>query len=411
MKKKHVIILAISAAIIIVVAVLYFHFRNKAVVYYWRSVTVERGDVSLLVTATGSMAADTSVDIGVQVSGIVARLKADFNDVVKKGQVIAVLDTTLYNAAKVDAAAALQRAITAVEQAKRDMDRSKNLLDNKVAAAADYELTLTTYQTAKGNAVSAQAQLNRAIINLRYCTVTAPMAGTIISRNVQVGNMVIASFNSPVLFTIANSLAKMQLQANVDEADIGQVKLGQHANFTVDTYPNDVFTGTVTQIRRQPTMVQNVVNYVVIIEVPNLDLRLIPGLTANVNIFIQERTNVLKVATNAFTFIPPAAYIQNATFLSDSVKHFWQDKLQKNSELRKQQIVVTDGGQGYLWIIKDKDIYPIHVNKGLNDGSFTEISGDVKENYQVATGINQTASDQTTSKASNPFIPKFPKRK
>ena len=279
--KKSIVTISIIAVVLVSVWLIVNHFKSKGEVYYWRAVPVERGDVNVLVTATGSMAADTSVDVGVQVSGIIAQIKVDFNDMVKRGQVIAVLDTTLYYAAKVDADAALQRAQVALDEAKIEYDMQKPLLKTNAISQEDYDKALAAVQTANTNLVSAKAQLNRAIINLQYCTVRAPISGMIIARNNQVGNMVIASFNSPVLFTIANDLRRMQLQADVDEADIGQVKEGQQAKFTVDAYPNDVFVGVVTQVRHQPIMVQNVVNYVVIIEVPNPDLKLIPGLTAN----------------------------------------------------------------------------------------------------------------------------------
>jgi len=411
MKKKTIIIISSAAVLLILIIILVYHYKNKAPLYYWRSVPIEKGNVQVIVTATGSLAADTSVDVGVQVSGIIAKIKTDFNDTVKKGQVIAILDTTLYYAAKLNAVAALQRAQVAMDEAKREFDRSKNLFDNKVAAQSDYDLALTAWQNAKGNLVSAQAMLNTAIINLRYCTITAPISGMIIARNVQVGNMVIASFNSPVLFTIAYDLKRMQVQADVDEADIGQVKMGQQAEFTVDAYPNDVFKGIVTQIRHQPVMVQNVVNYVVIIEVPNLDLRLMPGLTANSNIFIQERKNVLKIPTIAFTFTPPVEYIQQTKLLPDSVKKSWLLKLRQTSELKKQQIVEPEGTSGYLWIIKDRDIFPVQVTKGLNDGSFTEISGDIHEGYEVATGVNHSPTAADDKKSSSPFMPKFPSKK
>jgi HlyD family secretion protein len=377
MKKKILLISSVVAVVLALAGIYWYRLQNKAKVYYWRSVSVEKGDVNVLVTATGTMAADTSVDVGVQVSGTYAKIKADFNDVVKKGQVIAILDTTLYVAAKLDAAAALQRTKVAVVQAKRELDRAWTLFDQKMVSKADYELASTAYQTAKSNITSAQAQLNRASINLRYCTVKAPISGMIIARNVQVGNMVIASFNSLVLFTIVNNLKKMQVQANVDEADIGQLKLGQKAKFTVDAYPKDVFAGTVTQIRHQPVVVSSVVNYVVIIEVPNPELKLILGLTVNSNISIQERNNVLKVATGAFTFTPSAEYLQASELLPDSTKKYWLQKLRSNSELKKQQIVESEATTGFLWLIKKKNVFPVQVTKGLNDGSFTEIQGNI----------------------------------
>lgn len=409
MTKKSIIIIVLSVLVACALGFYYYQLQHKAKVYYWRSVSIERGDVNVLITATGTMAADTSVDVGVQVSGTIAKIKADFNTVVRKNQILAVLDTTLYYATKLDALAALERTNVAFEQAKREFDRATLLFNNQVIAQVDYDLALTTYQTAKSNVVSAKSMLNKAAINLRYCTIKAPISGLIIARNVQIGNMVIASFTSPVLFTIANNLKKMQVQANVDEADIGQLKVGQKAIFTVDAYPNDVFSGVVTQIRHSPVVVSSVVNYVVIIEVPNPALKLIPGLTVNANISIQSQKNVLKVATSAFAFTPTAEYIQNAVSLSENTKKFWLHKLLETSELKKQQIVETTGTMGYLWVIKDKDVLPVQVTKGLNDGAFTQVTGNIKEGYLVATGINQSAP--TDTKASNPFMPKMPSRK
>ena len=411
MKKKTIIILSVVVVVLAIASVFYYRYINKPIVYYWRTVPIERGDVNVMVTATGAMAADTSVDVGVQVSGSIAKIKADFNDIVKKGQIIAVLDTTLYYATKVDALAALQSADIAEMQAKIEYDRSKNLFDNKVAAQADFDLTKTAYLNAVGNVTSAKALLKKAAINLKYCTITAPISGVVIARNIQLGNMVIASFSSPVLFTIAYDLKKMQVQANVDEADIGQLKVGQHAKFTVDAYPNDVFQGLVTQIRHQPVTLASVVNYVAIIEVDNPALKLMPGLTANANIYIEERKDVIRVATNAFTFAPPIEYIQVSKLLSDSIKLFWFQKLKAVSEVKKQEIVEVRGDVGFLWIVSNNDVVPIRVIKGLNDGAFTEITGNVQIGDKVATGINQNATPDDNKKASSPFMPKFNSKK
>ncbi|MDP4267384.1 MAG: efflux RND transporter periplasmic adaptor subunit, partial [Bacteroidota bacterium] len=350
MKKIIIIVVILIAIISSIIWIYVYHFNEKSNAYYWRSSHVEKGDVSVFVTATGSLAADTSVDIGVQVSGTISEIKVDFNYIVKKGQIIAVLDTNLYYAAKLDAKAAFDRAKIALDQAKREYDRTKNLFVNKVAAQADYDQALATWLTDSGNYISAKAQLYKADINLKYCTIRSPISGVVISRNVQVGNMVIASFNSPVLFTIAYDLKKMQVQADVDEADIGQIRQGQEAKFTVNAYSDLVFTGVVSQIRRQPVMVQNVVNYIVIIEVSNPDLKLMPGLTANSNIFINKSKNVLKVPSIALTFVPPLEYIRDSKVLSGFEKKFWMQKLRQMSELKKQQIVESNNSEGYIWI-------------------------------------------------------------
>ena len=409
MKKKVIISISLILFILLAVWITMRYIGNKDKVYYWRSVSVERSDVNIIVTATGAIQADTSVDVGVQVSGAIAKIKADFNDVVKKGQIIAILDTNLYYSAKIDALSAVQRASSSLAQAKREFDRSKILFENDAVAKADNDLAITNYQNAQGNLTSAKALLSRAIVNLKYCTIKAPISGIIIARNMQVGNMVIASFNSPVLFTIANDLKNMQVQADVDEADIGLVKVGQKAKFTVDAFPNDVFTGIVSQVRRQPIIVQNVVNYIAIIEVSNPDLKLVPGLTANSNILIKERKNVLKVPTNAFTFIPPIEYIEASKLLPDSTKKFWSKKIREIAELKKQQIVESNMSVGYLWIIKNKDIFPKQVTRGLNDGSFTEVNGSIAEGEEVVTGINSSATPK--DKVKSPFMPTFPSRK
>lgn len=406
--KKVAILIGVAFSVTIV-AIFFIYRGDGQKEYDWRIVPVEKGDITVLVTATGSMAADTSVDVGVQVSGIIAEIKTDFNQQVKKGQVIAILDTTMYYAAKLDASAAVQRAQAAFDESKREYDRSKNLFDNKVAAQADYDLALTAYQNAKGNLTSAKAQLYKAAINLQYCTITAPISGVVIARNVQIGNMVIASFNSPVLFTIANDLHKMQVQANVDEADIGQVKDGQQVKFTVDAFPSDVFSATITQVRKQPIIVTNVVNYVVIAEVINPDLKLVPGLTANLNIYIEQRTGVLKVPSNSFTFTPPEEYIQGDALLADSVQKKWIKKIHQNGQLRKQEITKPLGEVGFLWVKRGNDIFPLEIIKGLSDGTFTEVGGAIKEDNEVVVGINQSSS--AAKQNQSPFMPKFPSSK
>jgi len=411
--KKTIIIISSIVGVTLLAAWLIFKFwGTKEVTYNWRVVPVEKGDVSVWVTATGTLNADTSVDVGTQVSGIIAKIMVDFNSVVKKGQILAILDTDLLLANKTDANAAMQRAKLEVNQSNSEFVRAKKLYDGGNVSRADYDVAFTSYQTAKSSLVSSRALLNRANISLRYATIRAPISGMVISRNIQIGNMVIASFNSPTLFTIAYDLKKMQVQANVDESDIGQIKKGQSVKFTVSAYPNDVFEGMVTQIRRQPVIVLNVVNYVVIISVANPELKLAPGLTANLNIYIDERKNVYKVQANALSFTPPIAYILTDAILSDSVKKSWQQKLQQKSDLKKQEIVEPDSTSGYLWVKKDKDLFPIKVFKGLSDGTYTEISGDrVREGQVVVVGINTSAVTADTKTTESPFMPKFPKRK
>ena len=302
--KKNLIIL-ISAIVLLAGAGIGIHAylnRNKNLVYFWRTTPVEKGDVKVTVTATGVMAADTTIQVGTEVTGILLKQYVDFNSVVKKGQLMALIDTTLLYPTMLDAKAALEKAIAQRDEYKRELDREKIELDNKVAAQQDYDQALTNYQSQLATVESMDAEYNRAKINLQYAYIRAPISGVVIERTYDIGIMVIASFSTPTLFTIANDLTKLQVQADVDEADIGRIKNGQNVNFTVDAFPDDVFHGKVTQIRINPVTVQNVVNYVVIVEAPNPDLKLIPGLTANINFRVQVHKGVFRVPANAIEF-------------------------------------------------------------------------------------------------------------
>ena len=406
MKKKTILFILIFALLGLGTAYFIF-FKNKEPTYLWRKAKIEKGDIIVAVTATGSINADTTVQVGTQVSGIIAKLFADFNSVVKKGQVIAMLDTNLLTASKEDALANLEKAEVQVRQSKLEYERSKKLFNEKVVAKADYDLAVANYETAKSILKSAKAQLNRAKINFKYATITAPVSGTIISRSVDVGQTVIASFNTPTLFTIANDLTKMQVQANIDEADIGQVKVGQAVSFNVDAYPDKIFKGLVKQIRLQPVVVQNVVTYIVIIDVPNPDLKLMPGLTANITIKVEEHKGVLKIPSNALHFNPPEEYFETAK-IPDSIKTQWNEiaKPSKKGKLNEPDT----SSLLYAWFIKDNLIYPKRLKKGISDETSVEVSGDIKENDEIVIGISNK-KENTSSPTQNPFMPKMPTRK
>ncbi len=393
MKKKK-IIFGFSFVLIISGASYFFLTRNKEKATEWKTVPLEKGTIAVMITATGSVNALTTVQVGTQVSGTIARLYADFNSVVKKGQLIAMLDTTFLAASRDDAEAGLQRAKTQLNQSKIEFDRIKKLFEGNAVAQADYDLALTAFESAQSSYKSADAQYKRAKINLQYATIRAPISGVVISRNVDVGQTMISSFNSPTLFTIANDLTKMQVFANVDEADIGQIQVGQKASFTVDAYPNQRFEGEIKQIRLQPTVLQNVVNYVVVIDVPNPDLKLLPGLTANINVAVQQHKDVFKVQTNALHFVPPLKYFETAS-LPDSVKKQWRNQLPEN---------ISTGNSAYVWIKEQGKIAPHRVKIGLMDGGYSEIAGDIAAGDEIVTGINkEDNADQQKTK--NPFVP------
>jgi HlyD family secretion protein len=279
-----------------------------------------RGDIVDAVSATGTLEAVETVEVGTQVSGVVRELLADFNSIVRKGQVIARLDPQLIQtqieqqAANVlRAEADLERLEVALVDAQQKLDRARQLSEKNLIPRTDLETAEVNVDSAKAQLrasqaglTQARAQLNNQRVSLGYTTIKAPIDGIVISRNVDAGQTVAASMNAPTLFVLAADLTKMEVVANIDESDVGRMRPGQHVTFHVDAYPNDRFTGTVSQVRLQPTVVQNVVTYSTVITVPNTDLKLKPGMTANVTIEVTRRDNVLRVANAALRFRPTA---------------------------------------------------------------------------------------------------------
>jgi HlyD family secretion protein len=409
MKRKTIIIIS---AIILAVAIVSFYliYKNKNKTLVWKTTPVKRGSISILVKSTGTLNADTTVNVGAQVSGIIWKLYADWNSVVKKGDIIAVIDTTFLSAARIDAQAALERSEATLAQAQRDYDRNKKLLDEKVVDQEDYETVLTTLATAKAQVTSSKAMLNQSLINLKYAVIRAPVSGVVISRNVELGQTVISAMSAPTLFTIVNTLKKIQVQANVDEADVGQIKVGQKCTFTVDAFPDETFTGNVFQIRINPVMVQNVVNYVVIIYVENTDMKLLPGLTANISIHVHDRDSILKVPANAFNFTPSADFISKMTNIPDSIKTRILKKVnvQANTESTPESGTVSKHKSAYIWIKKGEELFPKKVKTGLSDGNFTEVSGDIKEGDEVVIGQGSGTASSANQAAKSPFMPQMP---
>ena len=382
----------------------YFISANKYKPPVWKTAKIDTGNVSVNITATGSLNAVTTVQVGAQVSGIVSKLFADFNTVVKKGQIVATLDTTLLFASMRDAAASVEKAKVQVELTKQQFIRADTLFREKVAAKADYDLAYSNYKQAKADLLSKMATLDHEKTNLRYATIKAPINGTVISRNVDVGQTVISSFNAPTLFTIANDLTQMQVLANVDEADIGQVKVGQETVFTVDAYPYEVFRGSVAQVRLQPVIVQNVNNYIVVINVANPDLKLLPGLTANITLKVNEHRHIIKVSVNAIHFMPPDEYLKTLK-LPDSVMENIQSMKIASNEIPRP------GDVCYVWIKNGTVLQPKQVTVGLFDGTFIEVSGDIKRGEDIVTGGGTGSSQPASTTANNPFMPKMPSRR
>ena len=315
------------------------------------------------VTATGTIEAVTSVTVGTQVSGIVNKLYVDYNSQVKKGQVIAELDKTNLLSELNTAKANLASAQSSLNYQAANMERYKTLYKKGLVSADEYENALLTYRQAKEQVASSRENVQRAQTNLGYATITSPIDGTVISKSVEEGQTVAASFNTPELFTIAKDLTNMQVVANVDEADIGGVKEGNRVTFTVDAYPDDTFEGTVKQVRLEATTTNNVVTYEVVISAPNADLKLKPGLTANVTIYTQERSGVLAVANKALRFTPT------------------------KETVGKDMKIVDCKGKNKVWTLNDKTLTAHPVTIGQTDGINTEITKGLKQGDKIVTEI------------------------
>lgn len=315
------------------------------------------------VTATGTIEAVTSVTVGTQVSGIVNKLYVDYNSQVKKGQVIAELDKTNLLSELNTAKANLASAQSSLNYQAANMERYRTLYKKGLVSADEYENALLTYRQAKEQVASSKENVQRAQTNLGYATITSPIDGTVISKSVEEGQTVAASFNTPELFTIAKDLTNMQVVANVDEADIGGVKEGDRVTFTVDAYPDDTFEGTVKQVRLEATTTNNVVTYEVVISTPNADLKLKPGLTANVTIYTQERSGVLAVANKALRFTPT------------------------KETVGKDMKIVDCKGKNKIWTLNGNTLTAHPVTIGQSDGINTEITKGLKQGDKIVTEI------------------------
>ncbi len=400
-----VVALSIGAVVLILM-------NSKASSPSYRTTDVVRGDISVVVSATGTLNAVTVVQVGSQVSGTIARLFADFNSVVRKGQVIAIIDTTFLWATVRDAEANLERWRAQVNKAQRDFERSEPLLEKNLLSQADHDVALTTYEQAVAQLKSAEAQLDRALINLRYATILSPINGVVLSRNVDVGQTVAASFSAPTLFTIANDLTKMQVEAIVDEADIGKVVVGQLARFTVDAYPEMQFEGSVTQVRLEPQMVEYVVSYTVIVAVRNPDLQLMPGMTATLFILVDKRTDVLSVSNMALRFRPPPddpSFSLERADTSRRGRGGSKERIRPSGERRRDRSAL---GFARIWVVRENEPVPVFIQTGISDGTYTEIvHGDLHEGDELVLGVTQSISNNSPNRSTNPFQPQRVERR
>lgn len=383
MNKK--IAIGCATAAVIVAAAFSFCGGKKESKASFETATVETKNISTSITATGTIEPVTKVTVGTQVSGIVSRLYVDYNSVVKKGQVIAELDKTNLMSELSAQKANLASAQSKLAYQKSNFDRYSTLYSKGLISADDFDNAKLAYVQAKESVVTAKESVKRAETNLAYATITSPIDGVVLSKQVEEGQTVAASFNTPELFTIAQDLTNMRVIANVDEADIAEVKQGARVTFTVDAYPEEVFQGSVTQVRQSATTTNNVVTYEVVISAPNEELKLKPGLTANVTIITSEKANVLAVPNAALRFVPLQTMLEPDGKIIDCES--------------KQKVWVKDG----------MDMKAIAVKTGVTNGVLTEIISGIGAGKEVVTNYD-SGMPEMAEQQNNPFMPGPPGR-
>ena len=382
-KKKTLVIVAVAAIAALAVWLLSGGKKEEKITF--DTAAVAPANIMNSITATGTIEPVTSVTVGTQVSGIVSKLFVDYNSVVKKGQVIAELDKTNLMSQLNTAKTQLATAQSQLNYQTANYKRYKTLFEKGLVAADDFDNAKLSYTQAKEQVASAKEEVQRAQTNLGYATIISPIDGVVLSKSVEEGQTVAASFSTPELFTIAQDLTNMQVVADVDEADIGDVKEGERVTFTVDAYPDDTFEGEVKQVRQEATTTNNVVTYEVVISAPNADLKLKPGLTANVTIYTAERKGVLSVPSKALRFTP------------------------QKETVGKMKIVDVANAKNKVWTIEGNSIVAHKVNIGMTDGTNTQIVGGIAEGTKVVTGLNVMGGEEEkpmeAQGESSPFAP------
>ena len=394
MKKKYIWI-----GVIVILALIglwqYLGSRKQSSKIAFKTARVETGVITNYVTATGTIEPVVKVEVGTQVSGIVKKLYVDYNSVVKKGQVIAELDKTNLQSEYQSQQSNLAKAQSDYNYQKSNHDRMKTLHDKGLIADNEYEAAVQSFQSAKSSLSVASQNLQKAKTNLSYATITSPIDGVVLSKSVEEGQTVAASFSTPTLFYIANNLTQMRVIASVDEADIGSVLEGQRVEFAVDAYVGETFNGTVTQVRQNATTTNNVVTYEVVVDAPNPDLKLKPGLTANITIYTKESGEVLTVQPKALKFSP---------LQYDGVQGYSIDPASREMAEKRMP-----KGQGILWTLDGKVFKARQVTTGMSSKIATEVSG-VREGDVIVleASTEEQVKKSASSEGNSPFMPKRP---
>ncbi len=404
-KAKRYTIIIILLAVIVFIAFRLLAGKNQVIEI--KTEKVGRANINNTVTAVGTMEASVTVEVGTQVSGKINKLYADYNSRVKKGQLIALIDTETLESTLESSKAALDMAQAEYEYQKAGYARNKTLFEKKLIAQKEFDEAEYSYKSSRANLNAAKAKYNKDRTNLNYAYIYSPIDGIVLGKNVEEGETVAASFATPTLFTIANDLTQMEIEADVDEADIGQVKVGQRVEFTVDAFPDMTFNGKVIEIHLEPVENANVITYTVIIDAPNPKEILMPGMTANITFYVTEKKNIVVVPNRAFEFVPDISLLKAYQEMHPEIKV----QIPSGNPPRKSGPVKT------LWIKEQNTIFPKKIKVGETDEIYYEVLSGIEEGTEVIVSISSQLSegrntDSNGEKESgrSPFMPKPPGR-
>ncbi|MBR4690986.1 MAG: efflux RND transporter periplasmic adaptor subunit [Bacteroidales bacterium] len=407
-KLKLILILLLLAAVGVAVYFIFFsENKNSVVVVSAQPATM--GSIANVVTATGTIEPIQQVEVGTQVSGEVKKVYVDYNSQVKAGQLIAELDKTNLKVSVSEAQISYEKALNELNYIKKNYERQKSLYADKLISEADFDEISYKYNNAKSSLTQSKASLDKAKTNLGYADIYSPVDGVVLSKSIEEGQTVAASFNTPTLFTIAQDLTKMQVEADIDEADIGQIKVGQRVTFTVDAFQNDVFNGKVVQVRLDPKVTSNVVTYTVIIEADNPDLKLMPGLTATVSIYTLEISNVLTIPESALNYridfeLLEKYYAQNGVKMERPEMPKDSASFKKRSKGEK-----PDKRSNFVWVISNKKLERKPVTIGESDEINYQVVSGLSENDSVVTSL-KSVTKKDLAQAKSPFMQQRPNR-
>ncbi|WP_413998025.1 efflux RND transporter periplasmic adaptor subunit [Flavobacterium sp. W1B] len=407
--KKRKLIIIICVGLLLIGCIGYFIFHKDENTVELITEKPHYGDIATSVTATGKIQPVDTVAVGTQVSGTIQKVFVDFNSVVKKGQLLAQIDQSLFIAQVQQVASNLQLAKSNLNYQQSNYNRQTQLYNAGGISKADFEIAKNQYEVAKDNVNSVAAQLRSVQKNLSFTEIFSPIDGTVLSRKVSEGQTVAASLNTPTLFSIAKDLTKMQVRASVDEADVGNVKVGESASFTVDAFPDDVFKGTVIEVRLQPAISANVVTYTTIINASNDDLKLKPGMTANIVIYTNEVKKALLISVKAMAFQPDSTLGKQFKVKKVSLENNKENKRnQKRAKGQSDVNTATISHKGAMvWKKVGDSLIPQKIEIGLDDDINVQIVKGITENDEIVTGINigkQSKSSKATDQS--PFMPK-----